>query len=496
MPIRHVLDRALSTDREVSRAAMKELNSRRYRHSQAELNQVFELLPISREIQDDPRRFEVFLRIMGFAWHAKASTLRRNELLDLVWLGVTHQNGMVRQAARRLLDAVRMSWSFTDSETSRQYVILLEHIEALLKTHAPLHYPSSMEAAQPSVFKTLTLMWYDITDIPLVQQAIDVEQRMIDHGIVPYLEPYDEDSELGAYQLEDWQKHLEMYAACQNPKKTTAQLSLLQAAAERQLKWALKKLDKLSLYKKIIYHAQFGENDALTKVITMTTQSELASARSESEAMLTMFRLSKLARAVQLMSNNYAQKSRAGTPFSRTVLNAVFYEQDKMKPEKVVVDDVVSALIETRKCIDRLETAIIKQTKQTVAEWKQLYEKSDIPFDKSYECSADDITEMTYILQFMVDKLAMDYKRLIRTRPEKIVAGITRLFAQQHPWLPLAGVTAEELALFGGWKNISSLSSVANDYHYRMSQFVQDPSILLLIRSHEDINFSQEIMTR
>ncbi len=491
---RSLLNRALSTDAVVSRGAMKELRAHQYRYSNAEAKHMLALLPLPSDIRDDARRFEVFLRIMALVGWVRSARSHRSELLDLVWVGVVHPQGTVRQAARRLLETVRTSWSVFDDDTVEQYLAILAQIESLLKKYVPRNRPSSIEKAPPSVYKTLSLMWYDITDIPIVERSIDREQRMIEHDVLPYVEPQGEDNPT-TYQLEDWQKHLEEYVVCRDPKKVATQLRQLQVAAEKQLKWALDTLGKDSLYKKIMFHAQFGESDALSTIVVTAVQSELVSARTEPEAMLTMFRLSKLARAVQHIDNNYVQKSRAGTPFSRIITDAIYYELDNMQPKKVVLDDVVEALVNARRSIDTLGVYVKKAARKSATEWERFCKQHGILSEEAHSgiCSNDEIVEMVYILHYIVDKFTMDYKHLIRTPPEKIAAGLARVFTTQHPWLSIPGTEAQALAEFGGWKNASSLSSVVHDYQYRIRCASQDPSILLIVRCYDDLEFADKV---
>lgn len=94
----------------------------------------------------------------------------------------------------------------------------------------------------------------------------------------------------------------------------------------------------------------------------------------------------------------------------------------------------------------------------------------------------------------MLDKIpSSDYKHLIRQQPERVAAGLWKLFVDENPWLLLATTNAE-LAAFGKWAGTSGLGGATYTYRYLIEQTLADPTILVVIRDANDLEAAKSIL--
>lgn len=480
---------ALSADQQVSKAALKKIQSQSYAYGERLSAVILSYLPPSRQIQNDVRRLEILYKLLYHTVFSKAAMSNEQAIAGFAWQGLEHANGMVRQAARRLLDIARTMSHYTSlDDSAAAYIALLDRIESKLRQHLPKNPPNSIEKAPPSVYKTMTLLWYDIANIPIVQSATDVEQRMIDNDIMPYEEPPDDTEDYPEeFGLQEWEMYIESHATCKNPAHVQRLLKKREKYALDMLDWALTDLGLENERDKIIYHARFGEQDALAAILETRVAPVLLSTKSEQEGMLCAFRCNKFARAIQYLANNYAHESHENMPFSLEATEAILCEQEKISAGKVDLDVFVAAFSAAHDAVDALAKYMFATYEKEVENIKQLEKIHNFHPATSLPV-APDMTEAIQVVHYMLDKIpSSDYKHIIRQQPERIAAGLWKLFVDENPWLLLPATTNAELAAFGSWATVSGPSSAAHTYRYLISQTLADPTILLVIRSKDDL---------
>ncbi len=493
---RELVAKSLSSDREAAKMAIKEINNGKYRDGELQKRVIFEYLPPDQAIVADARRYENLLKLLGNACWSKKASEHKDELLREAWRGLEHPDGMVRQAARRLFDQLRITTDPLDtpfSEIADRYIALLAQIEKKLKQHEPSNPPSSIEKAPPSIYKTLTLLWYDIADIPIVESKIDVWARMLEHDILPYDEPVtDDEPEMDDYDLSDWQENLEQYVHCDDTVAVRKLLKQREKQALGYLDWALSDLGLDELRAKIVYHATYGEPEKLGMLLEQTLGPLLSGAKSQEEGYLLASRHNKLARAIQFLDNNTAHVSRKDTPFSREVIEAVYCADENAKFEKVRLDEYVAGFQAAHQAIDDFVRIHIKPAIKKREGWLlELHKISQEP----YELDKIDLTEPTQIAHYLLDKLpTASYKTFISQEPRKIAATIWKIFANDNYWLDIPGLDNAELSAFGGWKSENGVNSSVLTYHMYISETVADPTIMYIVRDVDDLQDLREAL--
>lgn len=493
---RELVAKSLSSDRVVAKTAIKEINNGKYRDGELQKRVIFEYLPPDQTIVTDARRYENLLKLLGNACWSKKASEHKDELLGEAWRGLEHPDGMVRQTARRLFDQIRITTDPLDtpfSEIADRYIALLGQIEKKLKQYEPSNPPSSVKKAPPSIYKTLTLLWYDIADIPIVESKIDVWARMLEHDILPYDEPVtDDEPEMDDYDLSDWQENLEQYVHCDDTVAVRKLLKQREKQALGYLDWALSALSLTELKTKIVYCATYGEQQKLAFVLEKVLKPLFLSAQSQEDGLLTAFRYNKLARSIQYYENNVVHTSRQGTPFSREVVEAVYCADKNVKFEKVNVDNYLAGFDAAHRAIDEfVSTCILPAIKKREGWLRELRKISQEP----YELDKIDLTEPTMIAHYLLDKLpTASYKTFISQEPRKIAATIWKIFANDNYWLDIPGLDNAELSAFGGWKGENGVNSSVLTYRMYISETVADPTIMYIVRDVDDLQDLREVL--
>lgn len=486
---------ALSLEQQASKTALSKIQSQGYAYGERLSAVILSHLPPPREIQNDARRLEILYKLIYHTVFSKAAEQNEQAIANFAWQGLESSNGMVRQAARRLLDSARtISHNTSLEDSAAAYVALLDRIEDKLRQHLPKNPPSSVEKAPPSVYKTMTLLWYDVAYIPIVHSTTDVEQRMIDNDIMPYDEPSDDtDDYPEEFDLQEWKMYIESYATCEDAPRLQRLLKKREQYALDMLDWALADLGLQNERDKIIYHAQFGEQDALASILQTRIAPVILSATSEQEGMLYAFQCNKFARAIQYLANNYVHKSHDNTPFSLEVTEAILCEQEKISAHKVDLGTFVTAFSAAHDAIDMLAKHIIATYEKEARDFERLEKIHNLHTAIPLPATID-ITEATQVVHYMLDKIpSSDYKHLIRQQPERVAAGLWKLFVDENPWLLLATTNAE-LTAFGKWAGASGLSGTAYTYRYLIEQTLADPTIVVVIRNANDLEAAKSIL--
>lgn len=486
---RDLVAKSLSSDRETAKAAIKEITSTKYQIGDLQRKVIFEYFPPDPAVVADASRYENFLKLLANACWSKKAKDYKDELLSEIWRGLEHPNGMVRQAARRLMETVRtLPYDIHESlnKSADKYIELLDQIEQKLKEHEPPNPPTSIEKAAPSVYKTLTLLWYDIAFIPIVESRINIPARMAEFTIMPYDEPLlDDEVEIDDYGLSDWQDNLEQYVRYEDQPAAQKPLKRREKQALRYLDWVLTDLELNNLRAKIVYHATFGESEELAALLEENLTPILLSAKSQEEGYVLAFRYNKLARAIQYLDNNIVHASRQGTPFSREVIEAVYCADENVKYEKVHLDEYVAGFDAAHGAIDDyIQTCIKPAIKKQEARYYELQKQ----YGDSFESSPIDLVEPAQITHYLLDKLpTTSYKTFLNQDARKIAATIWKIFADNNPWLFIPGLDNATLSAFGGWKSESGVNSSVLTYRTNIAETISDPSIMYIVRDADDL---------
>ncbi len=492
---RELVARSLSSDRNVAKAATKEINISKYATSKLLSRVIFENLPPDPAVVADARRYENFLKLLDAARWGEDVLGHNDELMLEAWRGLEHLDGMVRQAARRLFDTIRITAKdihTPHNESADYYVNLLEQVEEKLKKYEPYNPPSSVEKAPPSIYKTMTMLWYDIAFIPVVEFRIDAPARMIELGIMPYDEPLLENElEIDDYGLSDWQENIEQFVRCDDKVAVRELLKRRERQALTYLEWALDDLGLSKLKPEILYHAAYGENEYLGSLLEKTLKPLFLSAKSQEEGLLTAFRHNKLARSIQYYDNNVVQTSRLGMPFSREVIEAVYCASENVKFEKIRLDEFAVGFEAAHKAIDDF---VNKRINAVIKKQETWYCEPSPKIDDKLELDPINLIEPTQIAHYLLDKLpTASYKTFLSQDARKIAATIWKIFSDDNPWLFIPGLDNANLSEFGGWKSQNGVNSSVLTYRMNIAETVSDPTIMHIVNDSEDLRWLQKI---
>lgn len=492
---RDLVAKSLSSNPETAKMAIKKIRSTRFTNSDLQRKVIFEYLPPGSAVVADASRYEIFLRLLTEACWSKKAREHKDEILREAWRGLEHQSGMVRQTARRLMEMVCTIMHDTNeplSKSADKYIELLDQIEQRLKEHEPPNPPTSIEKAPPSIYKTLTLLWYDIAFIPIVASRIDYTARMVEIEIMPYDEPVlDDEVAIDYYSLSDWQDNLEEYVRCNDQLAARKPLKRLEKQALTYLDWALADLGLSDLKAKIVYHATYGEQEKLARLLEDKLKPILMGAKSQEEGYLLAFRHNKLARAIQYLDNNIVHMSQQGTPFSREVVEAVYCANENVKYEKVRLDEYAAGFNAAHRAIDDFVHACIEPA---IKQQNARYRKLEKVIGSAFEPSPIDLVEPAQIAHYLLDKLpTTSYKTFLSQDACKIAATIWKIFADDNLWLLIPGLDTATLSAFGGWKSESGVNSSVLTYRMNIAETVSDPSIMYIVRSADDLQQLKEM---
>lgn len=492
---RELVARSLSADRDAAKTAIKVIYSSKYVEGEGQLDVIFENLPADPAVLADARRFENLLKLLDNACWSNNAPAHESELMHEAWRGLEHPDGKVRHAARQLFNTIRKttgSWKVTLDDAADRYISLLDQIEKKLKENEPSNPPSSLQKAPPSVYKTLTMLWYDIAFIPVVESRLDVSKRMFDLEIMPYDEPLEADElDIDYYSVSDWQENIERYVRCDDQKTVRKLLNHREKQARKYLDWALADLGLEKLKAKIIYHATYGEPEKLGELLEQTLVPLLRGAQSQEQGYLLAFRYNKLARAIQYFDNNIVHVSRQGTPFSRAVVEAVYCADENVKFEKVHLDEYVLCFDAAHQAIDEFIPAHIKPAIKKQEDW---YRKISIRLNDKLEPDPIDLVEPAQIAHYLLDKLpTASYKTFLKQDPRKIAATIWKIFTDDNYWLSIPGLENASLSAFGGWKGEHGVNSSVLTYRMYITQTVTDPTIMYVVHDAEDLLLLKEL---
>lgn len=492
---RELVARSLSADRDAAKAAKKQINNSKYATNELLSRVIFEHFPPDQAILADARRYENFLKLLDAACWGKKAIDHKDELQREAWRGLEHPDGMVRQAARRLFDTIRTTTR--DSRTplnefAEYYIDLLNQIEKRLKEHEQHKQPSSVEKAPPSVYKTLTMLWYDIAFIPVVESRIDAPARMMELEIMPYDEPvFENELEIADYDLSDWQDNLEEYVRYEDKAVVRKHLKQREKQALKYLDWALADLRLSEHRAKIVYHATYEEPEKLGMFLEHTLELLFLNARSQEEGILIAFRYNKLARAIQYLDNNIVHVSRQGTAFSREVVEAVYCADENMKFEKVRLEEYVVGFDAAHHAIDEF---VRRHIKPAVKKQEARYRKISERLNDKLEPDPIDLIEPAQIAHYLLDKLpTASYKTFLKQDAGKIAATIWKIFSDDNSWIFIPGLDNASLSDFGGWKSENGVHSSVLRYRSDIAETVSDPTIMYIVRDNDDLLSLKEL---
>ncbi len=466
---------ALFGDEIASKSAMHDL--RDYGSAQY-LGCVFDVDPAS--MHDSPRYIQ-YLTLLGRAVFAERARQCRDLYDREIWYSLTHASGAVRQAGRRLM---RDHWMLDDlgrdfGDTTKHRLAMLDRIEKELRHHIPPVKPHSVQDAPPSVYKTLTLVWYDIADVPIVAAAADMERRRIKQGILDCAAPEELDPD--DFTFEDWRTHLEKYVSCSDPPAVRELLWVREQRTRRELVRLLHDQGLEHIEKQLLYHIDFAESDAVTDIVRTITEVPVADGTVDERVQLQVFRNLRFVRAVQACESSRVHTSRNGMPFSRDVCFSAVNWQTTAKLRKLPLDEAAAKLAEAHAAVDAFVVAGLRPATQ---EHDEVFRQAGLPI-ADYTDRLDQASE---VVHFLLDQVFVgDYGVVRRMAPEKLAAMIWKICANTNWWLRIPGLDAPTLSRFGGWKNDHGVSAALHGCLYTLKSTLIEPLAAVVITDEEDL---------
>ncbi len=140
----------------------------------------------------------VALKSINLAIFSRISTNHSDWIIDWVLKGIVHQNGTVRESARRIVSNLSFALNHVGSKPSldgrKKYKQLIADIEELIREYQPKKILDQLDGAPASIYKTLALTWHDMAWPYDEDKQKAYWDRMDELSIPPYsLEGYYDD---------------------------------------------------------------------------------------------------------------------------------------------------------------------------------------------------------------------------------------------------------------------------------------------------------------
>ncbi len=473
--VRELVKQSLFGEEKAAKQATRELIKNRYKIRSTSLSAIFEFLDIDDEFRKDTVRYYNFLQLLSLSCWASGAEKHRDFIVEEVFRAVENKNGNVRQAARRLLDDLKLidirSKGFKDQRQT-ELLKFLDIIEEKIEKHKPDKIQTSIRKAPPSVYKTLCLIWHDITSYPTIYESIDIYERQFKKGILLYFEEDFDDDEIRVetYDFDDWQDFLEQHIVCKDIKSAEQLLKKQQKRAEKYLDWALNNLNLYQHKKELIDKISFDKYQS-TEFVRKIIAKEISKHDNMGERRLVLARYQKLIRTSNNLNINSIYRSKKGTPFNQTVCWAILDEHNYYNVKKINVNSLLEK-------IDIIHQEIDNFVDEFIIPDIEDYQKMCREYSYQYYDEKLDLTELSQITHYLANLLLLDQTRsILKKEPRKIVAVLWAICGRYNR---TTGLTNKNIAKFAGWKSISSMNSISSRYLYSIKENVDEASLVMI----------------
>ena len=419
---------------------------------------------------DDSLRFDALMRLANLAVWTTTAKRHKAALEELLFVGLQHASGKVRQNAR----ALNQNYSRFLSEQSEPIEFLYK-LEELIKNYEPSNVPLYVDKAKPSVYKSVVLTWHDTMASHQLWERLNYLERMADLNIPGYSDLEDEEDDAPEeeyYTREEWKDYLEDFVVCNDWHRVRELLDDQERLSVLLLKRAL--ADNLvdSKYCNQIIALAKSSNPSQLEDVLMEVNGGIW-ARYEEPRSALVLRSDKIARALQAMDNNAIILTANGKPFSRMISCATLQEAWHTKQKPIELIPLLECFAASHLAVDEVITELFVPADKKMIDFYKEY-SIDLPPSSDF-ATPRQVTH--YILDWIIQ---INYHLFLRKTPNQLAAVAWHIVDRRNPGLMLQGLENISLANYGGWSTSSGLCQLSQSLNIDLDQQMADPRILTI----------------
>lgn len=424
---------------------------------------------------DDASRFDIFIRLVNLAVWTNTARNHKPAINELVFVGLQHDSGKIRQNARML----SQNYSRFLSEDSEP-IEFLQKLEEIIKKYEPKSIPMYIDKVAPSVYKSLVMTWHETMMSHSLWERLNYLERMMQLDIPGYSqqgEEEDEAPEEDYYTREVWKDYLEDFIVCDDWNRARQLLDGQEKLSTQLLKQAL--ADNLvdSKYTGRIIALAKSPHPKYLEDILVEVNSDIW-ARYEEQRSVLVLRSDKIARAIQTMDNNVVVRTAQGNPFSRMLSCAALQEAWQTKQELIQIVPLLEGFAASHHAVDEVIAELFVPADKNMTNF---YREHDIDLPPPTDF-ATPRQVAHYILDWLIQ---IDYRLFLRKTPQQLAAVAWNIVDSRNPGLMLHGLEIKSLAMYGGWSTSSGLRQLSRSLNNDLEQHMADPEILVISSINE-----------
>lgn len=467
-----LVDNVLKDDSPSSLVAMREL-SKKYRYNVPDVlaKAILDKLESYPSFIANPTQFDVLVRLANLVVYSRAAKSQKLTIEELLFVGLKHPSGKVRQNARMLS---RNYSTFLGEEADPAE--FLHKIESLIKEYEPKLIPAYIDNIAPSIYKSLVLVWHDTMASHQLWKKLDYQTRMMELDIPGFSYTSDQQDDSIAedyYSMEDWRACLEDYVFCNDWPKFLQLLNKQEKLAIDLLKEALDSNQVDSSYLlRVIDLARSSEPELIADAVLAEVSADIWSRYEEPRSEL-LRRSDKIARAFQAMDNNAVIWTKKGNPFCRMLISVVLDEAYRAKPQLIDLISLFEGFVACHNEVDTIIEELLIPADQKVIDFARQYSNTLPP-----PC---DFYTPRQVSHYILDWLFQINSNLfISKTPKQMAAVAWEIVSLRNPGLMVYGLENQKLADFAGWKSRFGLTSLTKRLNADLEYEMADPRILII----------------
>ncbi len=470
---RSLVDVVIAEDLATAQLALRDTSKNyKYRMPEVLARVIFDKTADYRQYLDDASRFDIVIRLVNLAVWTNTAKNHKSALNKLVFVGLQHNSGKVRQNARMLSQNYSRFLS-DDSEP----IEFLHKLEKLIKKHEPQTIPLYVDTASPSVYKSLVMTWHETMLSHRLWERLNYLERMVQLNIPCYAEQAgveeDDEPEEASYTREVWKDYVEDFIVCDDWQRARELLAGQEKLSIKLLKQALADNAVDTKYStQIIRLSRSTHPEWLANKVLMEVNGDIWAKYEESQAALVL-RGDKIARAIQTMDNNAVILTANSKPFSRIISCAALDEAWRTKRTLIELVPLLECFAASHSEADEVITKFfIPADKKMINFYKE--HNIDLPPPTDF---ATPRQVAHYILDWLIQ---IKYRLFQRKTPQQLAAVAWHIVDRRNPGLMLYGLETGSLAEYGGWPTSSGLCQLSQSLNIELERYMADPGILTI----------------
>jgi hypothetical protein len=461
----------LSSDIGLSKSTMRLCNEK-YKYKMPEIlaKAVFTTVRDYRKQLDNTELFDTIVKLVNIAIWSNTASLHIDFLQALIFDGLLHKSGKVRQNAKAMSqNYIRFLGNGEESEA------YLYKIEKFIKDNEPKKIPMYVDRMAPSVYKSLVYAWHETIMCNKLWEKLTYTERMLTLNIPCYSWQYDDTTDDEPPELyhtrDDWRNYFDDFIVTPPSVSTLKSLKNRELMAIKQLRYALGTSGVSIKYEpKIVQTAASSVPENLRNTLLEIIFDIRDRHQGESQGQI-IVRSDAIARAVQTVDNNTVMYTVSGAPFTRLLTPAIVQEEYKSKPLILDVDPLILEFHKTHESIDDILLKVITPATNDFRQFCDNHNITDYVFD--------DTEVPRQVAHYIVDWLIqIDYRLFLTKSPKRLAAAAWSIVGQRNPNLTIFGLENSLLADYAERPSSSGHCQLFSRLNALLEREMADPRIL------------------